>query len=75
MSLRTATAAAAACALPLLVLDGCNESALPGPEFVDAGVLFSELRLTVLWMWLPLVGKVLSQFRGEIWWPHWIGLP
>jgi protein-S-isoprenylcysteine O-methyltransferase Ste14 len=37
--------------------------------------LIPELRLTALWMWLPVLGKMLAQFRAETWWPHLLRLP
>jgi protein-S-isoprenylcysteine O-methyltransferase Ste14 len=37
--------------------------------------LIDELRLTALWMWLPVVGKLLAQLRAENWWPHLLRLP
>jgi protein-S-isoprenylcysteine O-methyltransferase Ste14 len=37
--------------------------------------LIPELRLTALWMWLPIIGKMLAQFRAEAWWPHLLRLP
>jgi hypothetical protein len=37
--------------------------------------LLAEFRLTAVWMWLPVVGKLLAQLRAESWWPHLLRLP
>jgi hypothetical protein len=37
--------------------------------------LLAEFRLTALWMWLPVAGKLLAQLRAENWWPHLLRLP
>jgi protein-S-isoprenylcysteine O-methyltransferase Ste14 len=51
-------------------------SLFQSPEylFVDAGELARELRLTAVWMWLPVVGKTLAQMRADTWWPHLLHL-
>ncbi|HEV3415576.1 MAG TPA: isoprenylcysteine carboxylmethyltransferase family protein [Pirellulales bacterium] len=47
----------------------------PETLFVDAAELARELRLTAVWMWLPVVGKTLAQMRADTWWPHLLHLP
>ena len=46
----------------------------PETLYVDATMLFSELRRAAVWMWLPVLGKTLAQLRAESWWPHLLGL-
>ncbi len=47
----------------------------PDTVFVDLPELAAELRWTALWLWVPVVGKLLAQFRVESWWPHLLHLP
>jgi hypothetical protein len=47
----------------------------PETIFVSAAELVRELRCTVVWMWLPIVGQTLAQLRAENWWPHLLRLP
>jgi protein-S-isoprenylcysteine O-methyltransferase Ste14 len=47
----------------------------PETIFVSARDLVLELRRAAFWMWLPVIGKTLAQFRAETWWPHLLRLP
>ncbi len=41
----------------------------------DVTELLQELRRMTVWMWIPVIGRLLAQFRGEPWWPHFLHLP
>jgi protein-S-isoprenylcysteine O-methyltransferase Ste14 len=42
---------------------------------VDIRGLWSEARRMARWIWLPVLGEVLSQCRAETWFPRWFHMP
>lgn len=41
---------------------------------VHLKALRGECKRAMLWVWIPVIGELVEQLRGQVWWPHWFKL-